>query len=153
MCNHRYASMCTPCLQTFPSNYTEAVRQAQTAAVQAIEDGHKLIEVEFPTSSLQGVSGKCWPAECSACIPIIPMASAQCHLLTGMTVRLAARWSQTICEHVHTCTQLRTQMPVMLVSCCIRSCCTGAVQSCGAVQQHEMSLVPHASATLHQTLL
>lgn len=33
------------------------MRQAQAATLAALEDGHKLIEVEFPTSSLQGVSG------------------------------------------------------------------------------------------------
>ena len=44
-------------LQTFPSDYPTAIRQAQTATLAALEDGHKLIEVEFPTSSLQGVSG------------------------------------------------------------------------------------------------
>lgn len=45
-------------LQTFPSDYATALRQAQTATLAALEDGHKLIEVEFPTSSLQGVSGQ-----------------------------------------------------------------------------------------------
>ena len=44
-------------LQTFPSDYPTAMRQAQTATLAALEDGHKLVEVEFPTSSLQGVSG------------------------------------------------------------------------------------------------
>lgn len=44
-------------LQTFPSDYPTAVRQAQAATLAALEGGHKLIEVEFPTSSLQGVSG------------------------------------------------------------------------------------------------
>lgn len=45
-------------LQTFPTDYPTAVRQAQNATLAAIADGHKLIEVEFPTSSLQGVSGQ-----------------------------------------------------------------------------------------------
>ncbi|DBB02056.1 hypothetical protein WJX77_010807 [Trebouxia sp. C0004] len=44
-------------LQSFPTDYSTAVRQAQNATLAAIADGHKLIEVEFPTSSLQGVSG------------------------------------------------------------------------------------------------
>ena len=49
-------------LQTFPPDYATALRQAQTATLAALEVGHKLIEVEFPTSSLQGVSGNhmCW---------------------------------------------------------------------------------------------
>ena len=46
------------CLQTFPSDYATALRQAQTATLSALKDGHKLIEVEFPASSLEGVSGK-----------------------------------------------------------------------------------------------
>ncbi len=45
-------------LQSFPTDYPTAVRQAQNATLAAIADGHKLIEVEFPTSSLQGVSGQ-----------------------------------------------------------------------------------------------
>ena len=45
-------------LQSFPADYSAAVRQAQNATLAAIADGHKLIEVEFPTSSLQGVSGQ-----------------------------------------------------------------------------------------------
>ena len=45
-------------LQSFPTDYSTAVRQAQNATLAAIADGHKLIEVEFPTSSLQGVSGQ-----------------------------------------------------------------------------------------------
>lgn len=44
-------------LQTFPSDYSTALRQAQTATLSALKDGHKLIEVEFPASSLEGVSG------------------------------------------------------------------------------------------------
>ena len=45
-------------LQSFPTDYPTAVRQAQNATLAAIAHGHKLIEVEFPTSSLQGVSGQ-----------------------------------------------------------------------------------------------
>ncbi|KAL3135495.1 hypothetical protein ABBQ38_005975 [Trebouxia sp. C0009 RCD-2024] len=44
-------------LQTFSVDYPAAMRQAQAATLAALGDGHKLIEVEFPTSSLQGVSG------------------------------------------------------------------------------------------------
>ena len=55
----KYACFSNFCqtLQTFPSDYPTAMRQAQTATLAALEDGHKLVEVEFPTSSLQGVSG------------------------------------------------------------------------------------------------
>ena len=44
-------------LQSFPADYSEALRQAQTATLNALKDGHKLIEVEFPPSSLEAVSG------------------------------------------------------------------------------------------------
>ena len=54
-------------LQTFPSDYPTAMRQAQAATLAALEDGHKLIEVEFPTSSLQGVSGT------SPLLPMLPV--------------------------------------------------------------------------------
>ncbi len=55
--NHDASKSCMV-LQTFPTDYATAVRQAQSATVAALQDGHKLIEVEFPTSSLQGVSGR-----------------------------------------------------------------------------------------------
>mmetsp|Transcript_3177 Transcript_3177/g.5445 ORF Transcript_3177/g.5445 Transcript_3177/m.5445 type:complete len:319 (-) Transcript_3177:275-1231(-) len=41
----------------FPANYDQAVRQAQQAVQAALADGHKLIEVEFPPTSLQSVQG------------------------------------------------------------------------------------------------
>ena len=41
----------------FPSDYNEAVRQAQGAVKAALEDGHRLLEVEFPTASLRSVAG------------------------------------------------------------------------------------------------
>ena len=43
----------------FPHSYDGAIRQAQDAVKAAIADGHKLIEVDFPTGgSLVGVSGE-----------------------------------------------------------------------------------------------
>lgn len=44
-------------LQAFPQNYVQVVRDAREATQAAIADGHKLIEVEFPTYSLAAVAG------------------------------------------------------------------------------------------------
>jgi hypothetical protein len=44
-------------LAPFPSEYPQAIRQAQSATKQALTDGCKLIEVEFPTASLSSVAG------------------------------------------------------------------------------------------------
>lgn len=41
----------------FPSDYNQAVRQAQAAVQAALADGEKLLEVEFPTASLAAVAG------------------------------------------------------------------------------------------------
>lgn len=41
----------------FPEDYTEAIKQAQDSTLKAIDDGAKLIEVEFPTASLSSVAG------------------------------------------------------------------------------------------------
>lgn len=46
-----------PCLQPFPADYNQAVRQAQGAVQAALADGATLIEVEFPTASLAAVAG------------------------------------------------------------------------------------------------
>lgn len=51
------ASSVRPQLQRFPASYDQAVRQAQEAVKAALADGLKLIEVEFPTSGLDSVSG------------------------------------------------------------------------------------------------
>lgn len=53
-------------MQDFPTDYNQAVRQAQAAAWAALEDGASLVEVEFPTASLESVAGDaegegCWP--------------------------------------------------------------------------------------------
>lgn len=44
-------------LQVFPSSYDAAIRQAQEATKAAIADGHTLLEVEFPSSSITAVQG------------------------------------------------------------------------------------------------
>lgn len=41
----------------FPTSYDSAVRQAQEATKAAVADGHKLIEVEIPSSGLTSVAG------------------------------------------------------------------------------------------------
>jgi hypothetical protein len=41
----------------FPSSYDAAIRQAQEATKAAIADGHTLLEVEFPSSSITAVQG------------------------------------------------------------------------------------------------
>jgi Domain of unknown function (DUF1995) len=51
--------LCT-CLQPFPADYAQALRQAQTSVQAAIQDNAKLIEVEFPTSTLSSVQGEAW---------------------------------------------------------------------------------------------
>ena len=45
-------------LQAFPRSYPEAIRQAQESVKAALQDGAKLLEVEFPPASLEAVSGK-----------------------------------------------------------------------------------------------
>eukprot|EP00879_Flechtneria_rotunda_P006345 GHRR01006669.1.p1 GENE.GHRR01006669.1~~GHRR01006669.1.p1 ORF type:complete len:315 (+),score=91.74 GHRR01006669.1:319-1263(+) len=47
----------TPTLGAFPSEYDTAVRQAQLAVKAALADGHKLLEVEFPTAGLTAAQG------------------------------------------------------------------------------------------------
>ena len=42
---------------TFPSDYNVLVRDAQSATLAAIADGHRLLEVEFPVASLMAVQG------------------------------------------------------------------------------------------------
>jgi hypothetical protein len=44
-------------LARVPSSYELAVRMAQDAAKAALADGRKLLEIEFPSSSLLSVSG------------------------------------------------------------------------------------------------
>jgi len=44
-------------LKGFPTSYPTAIRQAQEACKAALADGHKLIEVEIPSSSLTSVAG------------------------------------------------------------------------------------------------
>jgi len=41
----------------FPSNYDQAIRQAQESVKAALADGNKLLEVEFPSTSLASVQG------------------------------------------------------------------------------------------------
>eukprot|EP00890_Picochlorum_soloecismus_P004014 jgi/Picsp_1/4613/NSC_01983-R1_af385707_1 at5g48790 k24g6_12 len=41
----------------FPTDYVVAVKQAQKATKSALEDGKRLIEIEFPTSQLSAVAG------------------------------------------------------------------------------------------------
>jgi Domain of unknown function (DUF1995) len=45
------------CLQAFPANYDDALRDMQAATKAAIHDGKLLLEVEFPTSGLDSVAG------------------------------------------------------------------------------------------------
>jgi len=55
---HRHGlPMISANLVPFPSDYGQAMKQAQDATRAAINDGHRLLEVEFPTSSLYGVAG------------------------------------------------------------------------------------------------
>ncbi|GJP47038.1 hypothetical protein CLOM_g6270 [Closterium sp. NIES-68] len=44
-------------LAAFPRDYDEAIRQAQQATQAALTDGRSLLEVEFPTASLDSVPG------------------------------------------------------------------------------------------------
>ncbi|CAI5512770.1 unnamed protein product [Closterium sp. Naga37s-1] len=46
-------------LAPFPRDYDEAIRQAQQATQAALADGRSLLEVEFPTTSLDSVPGVC----------------------------------------------------------------------------------------------
>ena len=46
-----------PALQKFPHEYTDAIRQAQNSTTAALAAGLRLLEIEFPTSSLASVSG------------------------------------------------------------------------------------------------
>lgn len=45
-------------LQAFPSEYDTAIRQMQLATKAALADGHKLLEVEFPSAGLAAAQGK-----------------------------------------------------------------------------------------------
>ena len=56
MCLH---SMLKPvlALQKFPREYTDAIKQAQNSTAAALAAGLRLLEIEFPTSSLASVSG------------------------------------------------------------------------------------------------
>lgn len=42
----------------FPEDYKQLVQQAQQAVERALADGHKLLEVEFPPTSLSSVPGR-----------------------------------------------------------------------------------------------
>lgn len=42
----------------FPKDYTEAIKQAQAAVEHSLLDGCKLVEVEFPPTSLSSVPGR-----------------------------------------------------------------------------------------------
>ena len=44
-------------LQKFPREYTDAIKQAQNSTAAALAAGLRLLEIEFPTSSLASVSG------------------------------------------------------------------------------------------------
>lgn len=44
--------------QSFPENYGQLVRTARAATQSALADGHKLIEIDFPTYSLAAVAGE-----------------------------------------------------------------------------------------------
>eukprot|EP00878_Enallax_costatus_P006467 GHUV01006779.1.p1 GENE.GHUV01006779.1~~GHUV01006779.1.p1 ORF type:complete len:312 (+),score=85.97 GHUV01006779.1:437-1372(+) len=44
-------------LAAFPSEYDTAIRQMQLATKAALADGHKLLEVEFPTAGLAAAQG------------------------------------------------------------------------------------------------
>jgi len=44
-----------PC--SFPLDYPEAIKQAQKSTEAALNDGFELVEVDFPTSSLDSVAG------------------------------------------------------------------------------------------------
>lgn len=44
-------------MQAFPSEYDTAIRQMQLATKAALADGHKLLEVEFPTAGLAAAQG------------------------------------------------------------------------------------------------
>ncbi len=46
-----------PISQSFPSDFTEAIRQAQDATAAALADGHTLLEIDFPSAGLGSVSG------------------------------------------------------------------------------------------------
>lgn len=48
-----------PVLQAcaFPRDYPEAISQAQAATKAALDDGNRLVEIEFPTAGLTSVSG------------------------------------------------------------------------------------------------
>ena len=56
MCMHSVLKA-TLALQKFPREYTEAIRQAQNSTAAALAAGLRLLEIEFPTSSLASVSG------------------------------------------------------------------------------------------------
>ncbi|KAK9841778.1 hypothetical protein WJX81_002326 [Elliptochloris bilobata] len=44
-------------LAAFPREYTDAIKQAQNSTTAALQAGLRLLEIEFPTSSLASVSG------------------------------------------------------------------------------------------------
>jgi hypothetical protein len=44
-------------LQALPDSYEVAMRGMQQATKQAINDGHNLLEIEFPTAGLNSVAG------------------------------------------------------------------------------------------------
>lgn len=54
-----FASAQTSCpdLAPFPDDFPQAIQLAQTSTLQALSDGIKLIEVEFPSASLLAVAG------------------------------------------------------------------------------------------------
>ena len=41
----------------FPKDYTTVIRESQRASRQAMEDGHRLLEIEFPVAALTAVQG------------------------------------------------------------------------------------------------
>eukprot|EP00798_Chlamydomonas_sp_ICE-L_P010012 gene10012-7898_t len=52
-----HASSNEASIMTFPSSYGQAVRQAQICSQAALADGLKLLEVEFPPTTLTSVAG------------------------------------------------------------------------------------------------
>lgn len=56
---HRHDEVSQRCLrqQAFPTDYADAISQAQAATKAALADGHELIEIEFPAAGLSSVSG------------------------------------------------------------------------------------------------
>lgn len=54
--HHRSALQASP-VASFPENYVQLVRTSRDATQAALADGHKLIEIEFPTYSLAAVAG------------------------------------------------------------------------------------------------